>query len=148
MLRVLRVLQIQANRLWTWLEGEAEESEEEEEGEEEEEAADDGDEEEEEEEEEADDDVPLTPHGKKQARGTVKREHSEDEPDDVPEKHSSSAAKASGGQTSRRSRSAEASPGDGRLGGQRRTQGARRRRCRRRCRTRGGLSRGRWWFGE
>ena len=41
-LRVLRVLQIQANRLWTWLEGEAEESEEEEE--EEEEAADDGDE--------------------------------------------------------------------------------------------------------
>ena len=94
MLRVLRVLQIQANRLWTWLEGEAEESEEEEE--EEEEAADDGDEEEEEEEEEEDDDVPLTPHGKKQARGTVKREHSEDEPDDVPEKHSSSAAKASG----------------------------------------------------
>ena len=74
MLRVLRVLQIQANRLWTWLEGEAEESEEEEE--EEEEAADDGDEEEEEEEEEEDDDVPLTPHGKKQARGTVKREHS------------------------------------------------------------------------
>ena len=94
MFRVLRVLQIQANRLWTWLEGEAEESEEEEE--EEEEAADDGDEEEEEEEEEEDDDVPLTPHGKKQARGTVKREHSEDEPDDVPEKHSSSAAKASG----------------------------------------------------
>ena len=94
MLCVLRVLQIQANRLWTWLEGEAEESEEEEE--EEEEAADDGDEEEEEEEEEEDDDVPLTPHGKKQARGTVKREHSEDEPDDVPEKHSSSAAKASG----------------------------------------------------
>ena len=92
MLRVLRVLQIQANRLWTWLEGEAEESEEEEE--EEEEAADDGDEEEEEEEEEEDDDVPLTPHVKKQARGTVKREHSEDEPDDVPEKHSSSAAKA------------------------------------------------------
>ena len=91
MLRVLRVLQIQANRLWTWLEGEAEESEEEEE--EEEEAADDGDEEEEEEEEEEDDDVPLTPHGKKQARGTVKREHSEDEPDDVPEKHSSSASK-------------------------------------------------------
>ena len=88
MLRVLRVLQIQANQLWTWLEGEAEESEEEEE-----EAADDGDEEEEEEE---DDDVPLTPHGKKQARGIVKREHSEDEPDDVPEKHSSSAAKASG----------------------------------------------------
>ena len=93
-LRVLRVLQIQANRLWTWLEGEAEESEDEEE--EEEEAVDDGDEEEEEEEEEEDDDVPLTPHGKKQARGTVKREHSEDEPDDVPEKHSSSAAKASG----------------------------------------------------
>ena len=92
MLRVLRVLQIQANRLWTRLEGEAEESEEEEE---EEEAADDGDEEEEEEEEEEDDDVPLTPHGKKQARGTVKREHSEDEPDDtvVPEKHSSSSAK-------------------------------------------------------
>ena len=74
MLRVLRVQQIQANRLWTWLEGEAEESEEEEE-EEEEEAADDGDEEEEEEEEEEDDDVPWTPHGKKQARGTVKREH-------------------------------------------------------------------------
>ena len=94
MLRVLRVLQIQANRLWTWLEGEAEEGEEEEE--EEEEAADDGDEEEEEEEEEEEDDVPLTPHGKKQARGTVKREHSEDEPDDtvVPEKHSSSSAKA------------------------------------------------------
>ena len=87
MLRVLRVLQIQANRLWTWLEGEAEESEEEEE-EEEEEAADDGDEEEEEEEEEEDDDVPWTPHGKKQARGRVKREHSEDEPHDtvVPEK--------------------------------------------------------------
>ena len=39
--------------------------------------------------------MPLTPHGKKQARGTVKREHSEDEPDDVPEKHSSSSAKAS-----------------------------------------------------
>ena len=76
------------------MEGEAEGSEEEEE--EEEEAVDDGDEEEEEEEEEEDDDVPLTPHGKKQARGTVKREHSEDEPDDVPEKHSSSAAKASG----------------------------------------------------
>ena len=93
MLRVLRVLMIQANRLWTWLEGEAEESEEEEE--EEEEAADDGDEEEEEEEEEEDDDVPLTPHGRKQARGTMKREHSEDEPDDVPEKHSSSSAKAS-----------------------------------------------------
>ena len=93
-LRVLRVLQIQANRLWTWSQGEAEESEEEEE--EEEEAADDGDEEEEEEEEEEDDDMPLTPHGKKQARGTVKREHSEDEPDDVPEKHCSSAAKAFG----------------------------------------------------
>ena len=92
-LRVLRVLQIQANRLWTWLEGEAEESEEEEE---EEEAADDGDEEEEEEEEEEDDDVPLRPHGKKQARGTLKREHSEDEPHDtvVPEQHSSSCAKA------------------------------------------------------
>ena len=93
MLRVLRVLQIQANHLWTWLEGGAQESEEEEE---EEEAADDRDEEEEEEEEEEDDDVPLTLHGKKQARGTVKREHSEDEPDDtvVPEKHSSSSAKA------------------------------------------------------
>ena len=93
MLRVLRVLHIQANRLWTWLEGEEEESEEEEE---EEKATDDGDEEEEEEEEEEDDNVPLTPHGKKQARGTVKREHSEDEPDDtvVPEKHSSSSAKA------------------------------------------------------
>ena len=51
--------------------------------------------------------------------------------------------RASGGQTSRRSRSAEASPRDGRSGGQRRTQGARRRRCRRRCRTHGGLSRGR-----
>ena len=83
MLRMLRVLQIQANRLWTWLEGEVEESEEEEEEEEEEEAADDGDEEEEEEEEEEDDYVPLTPHGKKQARGTVKREHSEDEPHDT-----------------------------------------------------------------
>ena len=93
MLRVLRVLQIQANRLWTWLEGEEEDSEEEEE---EEEAADDGDEEEEEETEEEDDDEPLTPHAKKQARGTVKKEHSEDEPDDtvVPEKHSSSSAKA------------------------------------------------------
>ena len=92
-LRVLRVLQIQANRLWTWLEGEEEESEEEEE---EEEAADDGDEEEEEETEEEDDDEPLTPHGKKQARGTVNKEHSEDEPDDtaVSEKHSSSSAKA------------------------------------------------------
>ena len=56
--------------------------------------------------------------------------------------------RASGGQTSRRSRSAEASPGDGRSGGQRRTQGARRRRCRRPCRTRGGLSRGRWWSGR
>ena len=94
MLRVLRILQIQANRLWTWLEGEEEETEEEEE-EEEEEAADDGDEEEEEETEEEDDDEPLTPDGKKQARGTVKREHSEDEPNDtvVPEKHSSSSAK-------------------------------------------------------
>ena len=59
MLRVLPVLHIQANRLWTWLEGEEEESEEEEE---EEEAADDGDEEEEEETEEEDDDEPLTPH--------------------------------------------------------------------------------------
>ena len=78
------------------MEGDAEESEEEEE--EEEEAAADGDEEEEEEEEEEDDDVPLTPHCKKQAehaRGTVKREHSEDKPDDVPEIHSSSSAKAS-----------------------------------------------------
>ena len=121
MLRVLRVLHVPpmclSLRLWghhqrvtraarsadpsepvvdlSWLEGEAEESEEEEE-EEEEEAADDGDEEEEEEEEEEDDDVPLTPHGKKQARGTAKREHSEDEPHDtvVPEKHSSSSAKA------------------------------------------------------
>ena len=56
--------------------------------------------------------------------------------------------RASGGQMSRRSRSEEASPGDGRSGGQRRTQGARRRRCRRRCRTCGGLSRGRWWSGR
>ena len=91
MLRVLRVLQIQANR--TWLEREEEDTQEEEE---EEEAADDGDEEEEEETEEEDDDEPLTPHGKKQARGTVKREHSEVEPHDtvVPEKHSSSSANA------------------------------------------------------
>ena len=90
---MLRVLQIQANRLWTWLEGEAEESEEEEE---EEEAVDDGDEGEEEETEEEDDDLPLTSHGKNQARGTVKREHSKDEPDDtvLPEKHSSPSAKA------------------------------------------------------
>ena len=93
MLLVLRVLQIQANWLWTWLDGEEEESEEEEE---EEEVADDGDEEEEEETEEEDHDEPLTPHGKNQAGGTVKKEHSEDEPDDtvVPEKHSSSSAKA------------------------------------------------------
>ena len=93
MLRVLRVLQIQANRLWTWLEGEEEESEEDED---EEASADDGDEEEEEETAEEDDDEPLTPHGKKLARGTVKKEHSEDEPKDtvVPEKHSSSSAKA------------------------------------------------------
>ena len=93
MLRVLRVLQIQANRLWTWLEGGEEDSEEQEE---EREAADDGDEEEEEVTEEEDDGEPLTPHGKKQARGTVKKEHSEDERDDtvVTEKHSSSSAKA------------------------------------------------------
>ena len=93
MLRVLRVLQIQANRLWTWLEGEEEESEEEED---EEASTDDGEEEEEEETEEEDDEEPLTPHGKKQARGTVKKEHSEDEPGDtvVPEQHSSSSPKA------------------------------------------------------
>ena len=91
MLRVLRVLQIQAKRLWTWLEGEEEESEEEEE---EKASADDRDEEEEQETEEEDDDEP--PQGKKQARGRLKKEHSEDEPEDpvVPEKHSSSSAKA------------------------------------------------------
>ena len=91
MLRVLRVLQIQANRYWTWLEGEEEESEEDED---EEASADDGAEEEEEETEEEDEDEP--PHGKKHARRTVKKEHSEDEPQDplVPEKHTSSSAKA------------------------------------------------------
>ena len=75
------------------MEGEEEESEEDED---EEASADNGDEEEEEETEEEDDDEPLIPHGKKQARGTVKKEHSEDEPDNtgVPEKHSSSSAKA------------------------------------------------------
>ena len=88
---MLRVLQIQANRLWTWLEGEEEESEEEKE---EEEAADDVDGEEEEETEEEDDDEPLTPHGKKQARGTGQKEHSEPEDPVVPEKHSSSSTKA------------------------------------------------------
>ena len=93
MLRVLRVLQIQANRLWTWLEGEGEQSEEDED---EEASAEDGDKEEEEETEGGGDDEPLAPHGKKQARGTVKKEHPEDEPEDtvVSEKHSSSATKA------------------------------------------------------
>ena len=88
---MLRVLQIQANRLWTWLEGEEEESEEEEE---EEASADDGDEEVEEETDEEDEDEPA--HGKKHACGAPKKEHSEDEPQDpvVPEKHSSSSAKA------------------------------------------------------
>ena len=91
MLHVPRVLQIQANRLWTWLEGKEQESEEEED---EEASADDGDEDEEEETEDEHDDEP--PHGKKQARGTPKKDHSEDEPEDpvVPEKHSSSSAKA------------------------------------------------------
>ena len=67
-----------------------------EEDEDEEASTDDGDEEEEEETENEVDDEPLTPHGKKQARGTVKKEHSEDEPEDtvVPEKHSSSSTKA------------------------------------------------------
>ena len=90
-LHVLRVLQIQANRLWTWLEVKEEESEEEEE---EEASADNGDEEEEEETEEEEDDEPAS--GKKQARGAPKKEHSEDESEDpvVPEKHSSSSAKA------------------------------------------------------
>ena len=74
-------------------EGEEEESDEKED---EQASPDDGDEEEQEETEEEDDDELLTPHGKKQARGTVKKEHSKDEPEDtvVPEKHSSSSAKA------------------------------------------------------
>ena len=90
-LHLLRVLQIQANRLWTWLEGEEEESEKEEE---EEASADDGDEEEEDKTEEGDEDEPA--HGKKQAQGAPKKEHSEDEPEDavVPEKQSASSAKA------------------------------------------------------
>ena len=91
MLHVLRVVQIQANRLWTWLEGEEEESEEEEE---EVASADDGDEEEEEETEEEDDEEP--PHGKKEARGAPEKEQSEEELEDplVTEKRSSSSAKA------------------------------------------------------
>ena len=90
MLHVPRVLQIQANRLWTWLGGEEEDSEEEEE---EEASADDGDEEEEEETEEEDEDEAA--HGKKQGRGAPKKEHSEDDSEDpvVPEKHSSSSLK-------------------------------------------------------
>ena len=93
MLHVLRVLQIQANWLWTWLEGEEEEIEEEEE---EEASADDGDEEEEEAEETGEEDDHEPPHGKKQTRGTPKKEHSGDEPEDpvVPEKHCFSSAKA------------------------------------------------------
>ena len=87
---MLHVLRVQANQLWTSLEGEEEESEEEEE---QEASADDGDEEEEEETEEEDEDDPA--HGKKQARVAPKKEHSEDEPENpvVPEKHSSSSAK-------------------------------------------------------
>ena len=66
MLHVLRVLQIQQNRLWTWLEGEDKENEEEEE---EEASADHGDEEEEEETEEEEQDE--TAHCKKHARGAL-----------------------------------------------------------------------------
>ena len=69
-LHLLRILQIQRNRLWTWLEGEDEESEEEEEEE--------------------------TAHGTKQARGAMKKPkqeevHSDGDPEDnpvVPEKGS------------------------------------------------------------
>ena len=91
MLHVLRVLHIQQNRLWTWLEGEEEEREEEEE---EEASADDGDEEEKEEAKEEDEDEPA--HGKKQVRGAPKKEHSEDDPKDpvVMENYSSYSAKA------------------------------------------------------
>ena len=57
-------------------------------------SADDGDQEEEEENQEEHQDEPA--HGKKQARGARKKEHSEYDPEDpvVPEKHSSSSAKA------------------------------------------------------
>ena len=151
MLRVLRVLQIQANRLWTWLEGEAEESEEEEE--ETQDPQETG--------ETRDDPQSIKTEGS----GAVGMEVEQVAVLRVLHAcffvasrgwyapccawcafsafYMSCLRRASGGQTSRRSRSAEASPRDGRSGGQRRTQGARRRRCRRRCRTHGGLSRGR-----